>query len=72
MVKIMIKKTHSSSSKSSTPQNDPFISCNDGIEKCCIAFAYMYLQWLFHSGEQAVAKGILFKYLAYFQYENKR
>ena len=35
---------------------DPFISCNDRIEKkCCITNAY--LQWLYHSGEQAVAYG---------------
>ena len=47
-----------SSSKPRTAQHDaPFISCNDMVEKYCITFAH--LQWLFHSGEQAVAHGPL-------------
>ena len=30
------------------------------LKKCCITNAY--LQWLFHSGEQAMARGPLVKY----------
>ena len=41
--------------------NDPFISCNEGLEKCYITSAY--LQWLFHSGERALACGPLVQYL---------
>ena len=32
---------------------DPSISCNEGLEKCCITSAYL----LFHSGERAMACG---------------
>ena len=35
--------------------DDLFISCDDRIGKCCITSAY--LQWLWHSGERAVAHG---------------
>ena len=35
----------------------PLISCMTGLEKCCIASAC--LQWLFHSGERAMASGPL-------------
>ena len=40
--------------------DDPFISCNDRIGKMlhtCVTSAY--LQWLCHSGEQALAHGPL-------------
>ena len=30
-----------------------------GLEKCCITSASAYLQWLFHSGERAIASGPL-------------
>ena len=56
---MIIKKTqktkkHSSSSKSRTAQM-MFLSlvAMTGMDKCCITSAY--LQWLFHSVEQAVA-----------------
>ena len=58
--KIMIikKHTHSSFSK---PRNAQMMILSfvavTGLEKCCITSAY--LQWLFHSGERAVARGPL-------------
>ena len=36
---------------------EPFLVAVIGLEKCCITSAY--LQWQFHSGEQAVACGSL-------------
>ena len=52
----VIRKTHSSSSKRSPAQMVILsLVAMTGLEKCCIASAY--LQWLFHSGEQAVAHG---------------
>ena len=48
-IMIIIKKTHSSSSKPRTAQMVIFLLvAMTGLEKCCIASAY--LQWLFHSG----------------------
>ena len=49
--KMMIIKTKNCSN------DDPFFSCNDRIGKWCITSAY--LQWLFHSGEKAMARGPL-------------
>ena len=55
---MIIKKTHSSFSKPRTAQMMILsILAMTGLEKCCIASAY--LQWLFHSGERAVARGPL-------------
>ena len=49
--RIIIKK------KKTTPSSDgeAFISCMTELENCCITAAY--LQWLFHSGELAMARG---------------
>ena len=63
--KIMItekKIKHYSSSKPRTAQM-MILSLVEmtGLEKCCIISAY--LQWLFHSGEGAVASGPLVKLL---------
>ena len=56
--KIKIKRTHSSTSKPRTAQMMILsLVAMTGLEKCCITSAY--LQWLFHSGEQAVAHGPL-------------
>ena len=55
MIIIMIKKTHSSSSKSRTAQMMSLsLFAMTGLEKCILTSAY--LQWLFHSGERAVAR----------------
>ena len=57
--KIMIIKKHSFSSKPRTAQMTILsLVAMTGLEKCCITSAY--LQWLFHSGERAMAHGPLF------------
>ena len=59
---IMVKKNKDKNTfffkTKNCSNDDPFISCNDGIEKCCVASAY--LQWLFHADEPAVNLLFLF------------
>ena len=56
--KMMIrKKTHSSSKPRTAQMMILSLDAMTGLEKCCITSAY--LQWLFHSGERAVARGPL-------------
>ena len=59
--KIMIikkkKRTHSSSKPRTAQMMILSLVAMTGLEKCCITSAY--LQWLFHSGERALACGPL-------------
>ena len=52
--KEMIIKNTFFKTKNCSNDDDLFISCNDRIGKKCFVTS-AYLQWLFHSGERAVA-----------------
>ena len=68
--KMIIKRTHSSSSKPRPAQMMVLsLDALTGLEKCCITSAY--LQWLFHSGERAVALGPLVFKLTLFATKNR-
>ena len=61
---MIIKKTHSSSSKASIAQMIIFsLVATTGLEKCCITSAY--LQWLFQSGERLLTCGPLVSFNLY-------
>ena len=63
---MIIKKKHSSSKPRTSQMMILSLVAMTGLEKCCISSAVAYLQWLFHSGERAIACGPLVLYTLLF------